>query len=75
MPLLSQLKNNSVYQGAWVAQSVKCLISAQVMISQFMSLSPTSGSVLTAQSLEPTSSSVSLSLCPSPACVPSVSQK
>ena len=33
---------------AWVAQSVGCPTSAQVMISQFMGLSPTSGSVLTA---------------------------
>ena len=29
----------------WVAQSVKCLTLAQVMISQFMGSSPTSGSV------------------------------
>ena len=43
----------------WVAQSVKHLTLAQVMISQFMSSSPMSGSVLTAQSLEPTSASVS----------------
>ena len=44
-----------------------CPTSAQVMISQFVSSSPTSGSVLTAQSLEPASDSVSLSvsLCPS----------
>ena len=48
--------------GAWVALSVKCLTSAQVMISRFMSLSPTSGSVLTAQSLEPASDSVFPSL-------------
>ena len=48
--------------GAWVAQSVKCLTLAQVMMSQFMGLSPTSGSVLTAQSLEPASDSVSPSL-------------
>ena len=42
--------------------------SAQVMISPFMSWSPTSGSVLTAQSLEPALRSVSpsLSFCPSP---------
>ena len=39
--------------GAWVAQSVKCPTSAQVMILRFVSSSPTSGSVLTAQSLEP----------------------
>ena len=52
--------------GAWVAQSVKRLTSAQVMISQFMSSSPTSGSVLTAQSLEPASDSVSPSLSAPP---------
>ena len=39
-------------RGTWVAQSVRCLTSVQVMISQFMGSSPTSGSVLTAQSLE-----------------------
>ena len=41
----------------------------QVMISQFVVRSPTLGSVLTAQSLEPAPDSVSLSLslCPSPA--------
>ena len=66
-------------RGAWVAQSVKRLILAQVMISQLMGLSPASGSVLTIQSLEPASDSVSvclsvslslslyLSLCSSPA--------
>ena len=48
--------------GACVAQSVKCLTSAQVMISQFMSLSPASGSVVTAQSLEPALESVSPTL-------------
>ena len=37
--------------GAWVALSVKRLTSAQVMISQSMSSSPASGSVLTAWSL------------------------
>ena len=45
--------------GAWVAQSVKPLNSAQVMISQFMGSSPAWGSVQTAQSLEPASDSVS----------------
>ena len=48
--------------GTWMAPSVKRLTSAQVMISQFVSLSPAWGSVLTAQSLEPASDSVSLSL-------------
>ena len=49
--------------GAWVAQSVKCPTSAQVMISWFVSSSPTLGSVLTAQSLEPASDSLSPSQC------------
>ena len=48
--------------GAWVAQSVKCLTLAQVMISQSVSSSPASGSVRTAQSLEAASDSVSPSL-------------
>ena len=48
--------------GAWVAQSVKRPTSAQITILLFVSLSPTSGSVLTAQSLEPASNSVSPSL-------------
>ena len=50
-----------------MAQSVECLTSTQVMISWSVSSSPTSGSVLTAQSLEPASDSVSPSLsAPSP---------
>ena len=55
--------------GAWVALSVEHLTSAQVTISRFVSSSPISGSVLTAQSREPASDSVSLSLslCPFPA--------
>ena len=48
--------------GASVAQSVKRPTSTQVMISRFVGSSPTSGSVLTAQSLEPVSDSVSPSL-------------
>ena len=67
--------------GGWVAQSVERRTSAQVMISWLLSLSPASGSVLTAQSLEPASDFVfpSLSappllmLCPSLS--PSLSQK
>ena len=51
-----------MWQGAWVAQSVKRPALAQVMISHFMSSSPASGSVLTAQSLEPASDSLSPSL-------------
>ena len=38
------------YWGAWVAQSVKRLTLAQVMISWFMSSSPAWGSLLSAQS-------------------------
>ena len=50
-----------------MAWSVKRPTSAQVMISQYVSSSPTLGFVLTAQSLEPASDSVvSLPLCPSP---------
>ena len=45
-----------------MAQLVKRLTVAQVMISQFVSSSPTLGSVLPAQSLEPASDSVSPSL-------------
>ena len=48
--------------GAWVAQSVEHLTSAQVMISRFVGLGPASGSVLTARSLEPVSDPVSPSL-------------
>ena len=49
-----------------MAQSVKHPTLAQVMISRFVSSSPASGSVLTAQRLEPALDSVSLALCPSP---------
>ena len=38
-------------QGAWVAQWVKCPTLAQVMISRFMSSSPTLGPSLTVWSL------------------------
>ena len=62
-------------RGASVAQWVKCLTLARVMISQFVSLSPASGSVLTAQSLEPASNSMSPSLCSSPAHALSLLQK
>ena len=56
-------------QDTWVAQFIECPTSVQVMISWFMSLSPTSGSVLTARSLEPGAClgfCVSLSFCSSP---------
>ena len=52
--------------GAWVAHSVKCPTSSQVMISQLVGSSPASGSVLTAQSLEPASDSGSPSLAAPP---------
>ena len=58
--------------GAWLAQSVECLTSAQVMISGLMSLSPT-GSVLTAQSLESALDSVSLSRSAPPLLILSLS--
>ena len=45
--------------GAWVVQSVKHPTSAQVMISWSVSSIPATGSVLTAQSLEPALDSVS----------------
>ena len=54
------------YKGTWVAQSVKLPTSAQVMILWLMSSSPTSGSVLTAWSLEPALDSVSPSLSAPP---------
>ena len=52
--------------GAWGVQSVEHPTSAQAAISQFVGSSPASGSVLTAQGLEPASDSVSPSLLPLP---------
>ena len=52
--------------GTWLAQVVKHLTLAQVMISQFVSSGSASGSVLTAQSLEPASDSVSPSFSAPP---------
>ena len=49
----SHSKDIFVLLGTWIAQSVKRPTSAQVMISQSVGSSPSSGSVLTAQSLEP----------------------
>ena len=49
-----------------MAQSVKRPTLAQVMISQFVGSSPASGSVLTAQSLEPALGRVSPSLSSPP---------
>ena len=64
-------------RGAWVAQLVERLTWAQVMISRSVSSSPGSGSVLTAQSLEPALDSLSPSFSTPPQlmlCL-SVSQK
>ena len=55
-------QDSDFFQGTWVAQLVVCPTSAQVMISRFVGLSPMSGSVLAAQSLEPAADSVSPSL-------------
>ena len=55
-----------ISRGAWVAQLAERPTSAQVMISWFVSSSPVSGSVLTAQNLEPTLDSVSSSLSAPP---------
>ena len=62
-------------RGTWVAQSVKCQTSAQVIISQSVGLSPTMGSVLTAQSLGPASDSVSPSSSAPPQLSVCLSQK
>ena len=58
-----------------MAQLVERPTSAQDMISQFVSLSLESGSVLTAQSLEPASDSVSPSLSDPPPFMLCLSQK
>ena len=55
-----------IYRGAYVAQLVKHLTLALVMILWFVGWSLTSGSVLTAQSLEPALDPVSPSLSSSP---------
>ena len=59
IPAFIQLNLKKCQEGraAWVAQSVGHPTSAQAMISQFVSSSPASGSVLTAWSLEPASDS------------------
>ena len=62
LPKLTKAVIKSHVRGSWVAQSVKRPTSAQVMISRSVSSSPALGSVLTAQSLEPVSDSVSPSL-------------
>ena len=62
----------TLWRGARVAQSVGRPTSAQVRISWFVSSSPASGSVLTAQSLEPRAC---FGCCVSPARSLSLSQK
>ena len=69
------LEKEKSFRGAWVAPLVKHLTLAQVVISQFMGSSPASGSVLTAQSLEPASDSASPYLSVPPPLVLSLSQK
>ena len=59
-------QTNKNPRATWMAQSVKRLISAQVMISRFVSSNPILSSVLRAQSLELTSDSVSPSLSAPP---------
>ena len=64
MPLTIIIQKRS--WGTLVAQSVRRPTLGQVMISQFVSSNPALGSVLAAQSLEPTSDSVSPSLSAPP---------
>ena len=61
--------------GAWVAQLVQWPALTQVMIWWFVSSSPTLGSLLTAQSLEPAMESVSPSLSAPPLLALSLSLK
>ena len=63
------------HQSAWVAQSVKHPTTAQVMILWCVSLSPSSGSVLTARSMETALDSVSPSLSAPPTHAHSLSFK
>ena len=69
------LKVLDISGGTSVAQLVKRPTSAQVMISLFVNLSPASGSVLTAQGLDPASESVSPSLSAPPPLMLCVSLK
>ena len=60
------MEKHSMLWGASVVQLGKHPTSAQVMISWSVSLTPVSGSMLTAQNLEPASDSVSPSLSAPP---------
>ena len=62
-------------QGRPGAQSVQRPTSARVVISQFVGSSPASGSVLTAQSLEPELRIPCLPLSVPPLLIPSLSLK
>ena len=74
-PKIIYLLKKVKVRGTWVAQSVEQLTSAGVMTSQSVSLSPALGSVLTAQSLEPASDSVSSPLSAPPLFTLSLSLK
>ena len=63
------------YRCVWVAQLVKHLTLAQIMISRFVGVSPILGSVVTAQSLGSALDSVSASLSAPPAHKHTLSQK
>ena len=61
-PMLGSMSNNlkkKKRRGTWVTQLVKCPTVAQIMIARSVDQSLMLGSVLTAQSLEPASDSVS----------------
>ena len=60
--ITSYIMNKCIFRSAWIAQLVECLTLSQVITSQFMGSRTVLGSGLTAQSLEPTSDSVSPSL-------------
>ena len=61
----ANIKNINAGASGWLNQlGVRLRTSVQVMISLFMGSSLTSGSILTAQSVEPALDSVSLFLCP-----------
>ena len=67
-PIYSYIEYKKTKELGCLSDSVKLLTSARVIISWLLSLSPESGSALTAQSLKPASDSVSSSVCPSAAC-------
>ena len=62
----SIILRNTYFRGSWMAHSVQRPTLAQVMISQSVSWSPPSGSVLIVQSLEPALDSVFPSLSAPP---------